>query len=183
MNENERIKIEDNFLNQSEFHSIQEIMMGSAFPWFYSDGIVTAVDGKFQFTHLFYQDSYQFCQHSGPQSENLKMLMPVINALPILTAWRIKANLLTRTSTIVENEFHTDIGTLVKKPEKLAQWTTSILYINTNNGYTKFEDGTKVESVANRLLTFPANMKHAGTSCTNERVRVVINFNYFKLHQ
>ena len=111
------------------------------------------------------------------------MLMPVINVLPILTAWRIKANLLTRTSTIVENEFHTDIGTLVKKPEKLAQWTTSILYINTNNGYTKFEDGTKVESVANRLLTFPANMKHAGTSCTNERVRVVINFNYFKLHQ
>ena len=65
-------------------------------------------------------------------------------------------------------------------PEKLKQWTTSIFYVNTNNGYTKFEDGTKVESVANRMLTFPANMKHIGTSCTDEQTRVVINFNYFK---
>ena len=64
-------------------------------------------------------------------------------------------------------------------PEKLKYWSTSIFYVNTNNGYTKFEDGTKVESVANRLLTFPANMKHTGTSCTDEKTRVVINCNFY----
>ena len=53
--------------------------------------------------------------------------------------------------------------------------------MNTNNGYTKFEDGSIVESVANRIVTFPANMKHLGTSCTDEKTRVVINFNYFAL--
>ena len=37
---------------------------------------------------------------------------------------------------------------------------TSILYINTNDGYTKFEDGTIVESVENRLVTFDSRMKH-----------------------
>ena len=63
--------------------------------------------------------------------------------------------------------------------EKQKQWTTSIFYVNTNNGYTKFEDGTKVESVANRMVTFSTNMKHLGTSCTNEKRRIVINFNYF----
>ena len=47
-----------------------------------------------------------------------------------------------------------------------------------NNGYSEFEDGTKVESVANRMVTFPANVKHTGTSCTDEKTRVVINFNY-----
>ena len=52
--------------------------------------------------------------------------------------------------------------------------------MNTNDGYTEFEDGTKVESVANRLVTFPANLKHTGTSCTDEKTRIVINFNYFK---
>ena len=57
---------------------------------------------------------------------------------------------------------------------------TSIFYVNTNDGYTKFKDGTKVKSIANRMLTFPANMKHCGTSCTNERRRIVINFNYFE---
>ena len=64
--------------------------------------------------------------------------------------------------------------------EKLKQWTTSIFYVNTNNGYTKFEDGTKVESVANRMVTFPTNMKHTGTSCTDEKMRIVINFTYFE---
>ena len=61
----------------------------------------------------------------------------------------------------------------------LKQSTTSIFYMNTNNGYTKFEDGTKIESVANRLVSFPSNMKHKGSSCTDEKIRVVINFNYF----
>ena len=93
---------------------------------------------------------------------------------------RIKANLLTRTPNIIENTFHIDIGDECMSEEKLKQWTTSILYINTNNGYTKFEDGTKVESVANRMVTFSANLKHRGTSCTDEKTRVVINFNYFK---
>ena len=65
--------------------------------------------------------------------------------------------------------------------EQLKQWTTSIFYVNSNNGYTVFEDGTKVESVANRFVSFPANMKHKGTSCTDEKIRVVINFNYFKM--
>ena len=64
--------------------------------------------------------------------------------------------------------------------EVATKWTVSIFYINTNNGYTKFEDGTIVKSFANRLLTFPSNLKHCGTSCTDERTRVVINFNYFK---
>ena len=64
--------------------------------------------------------------------------------------------------------------------EYLKQWTTSIFYINTNNGYTKFKDGTKVESIANRMITFPANMEHCGTSCTDKNIRIVINFNYYK---
>ena len=65
-------------------------------------------------------------------------------------------------------------------PEKLKQWTTAIFYINTNNGYTEFEDGTRVESVANRIVNFPANLKHRGTRCTDQKIRIVINFNYFK---
>ena len=58
-------------------------------------------------------------------------------------------------------------------------WTTSIFYMNTNNGYTEFENGAKVESVENRMVVFPAEMKHRGTSCTDKKIRVVINFNYF----
>ena len=56
---------------------------------------------------------------------------------------------------------------------------TAILYINTNNGYTEFEDGTQVKSVENRVVIFNSNMLHTGRNCTDENVRVLINLNYF----
>jgi len=168
------MKIEDNFLKQEEFDKIQNLLMGDTFPWYYNPTIDLANDeDKYQFIHLFY-DAYI------PISVNIKIINPLVYGIKPISLWRVKANLLTRTPNIIENTFHTDIGKLIDKPEKLAQWTTSIFYVNTNNGYTKFEDGTKVESVANRVVTFPANMKHHGTSCTNEKTRVVINFNYFE---
>ena len=75
-----------------------------------------------------------------------------------------------RTSKIVEHGFHTDVQYKCK---------TGILYLNSNDGYTSFEDGTKVESVENRFVTFDSNIKHSGTTCTNQKVRLVLNINYF----
>ena len=166
------MKIEDNFLKQEDFDKIQQLMEEpSAFPWFYTDGIVSKDDvDKFQFVHVFYANFV-------PKSSFMKELNSIMNIIQPFSIFKIKAKLLTITPEIVESGFHIDFR---MAEEKLKQWTTSIFYVNTNNGYTKFEDGTKVESVANRMVTFPANMKHCGTSCTNERNRIVINFNYFK---
>ena len=57
--------------------------------------------------------------------------------------------------------------------------TTAIYYVNTCDGFTEFEDGTKTEAVANRLVKFPSNLKHRGVSQTDTRFKCVINFNYF----
>ena len=54
-----------------------------------------------------------------------------------------------------------------------------IFYLNTNNGYTEFEDGSKVESVANRFVSFTGDLIHRGVSQTDTKARVVINLNYF----
>ena len=166
------MKIEDNFLKQEEFDKIQKLMdEPSPFPWFYADRIVFEDDvDKFQFIHAFYDNHM-------PMSPFTNELDSIINIIHPFSIVKIRAKLLTRTPEIVESTFHIDIPL---PEEKLKQWTTSIFYVNTNNGYTKFEDGTIVESVANRMLTFPANMKHCGTSCTDERRRVVVNFNYFE---
>ena len=166
------MKIEDNFLKQEEFDKIQKLMgEPSPFPWFYADRIVFEDDvDKFQFIHAFYDNHMPM----SPFSNELDSIINIIQPFSIV---KIRAKLLTRTPEIVESTFHVDIPL---SEENLKQWTTSIFYINTNNGYTKFEDGTIVESVANRMLSFPANMKHCGTSCTDERRRVVINFNYFE---
>ena len=167
------MKIEDDFLNQEKFDELQKLMMSADFAWYFTDVVdyVEQVRDTFMFAHLFWVEG-------APRSTDFVKVAPILQKMNPLALWRIKANLLTKTPTIVENEFHIDIGDASE--EKLAQWTTSIFYINTNNGYTKFENGATVQSVANRMVTFPSHMKHAGTSCTDEKTRVVINFNYFK---
>ena len=159
-------------IKQEEFDKIQKLMgEPSPFPWFYADRIVFEDDvDKFQFIHAFYDNHMPM----SPFSNELDSIINIIQPFSIV---KVRAKLLTRTPEIIESTFHVDIPLL---EENLKQWTTSIFYINTNNGYTKFEDGTIVESVANRMLSFPANMKHCGTSCTDERRRIVINFNYFE---
>ena len=165
------MNIKDNYLTPEEFDKIQTLIIGSEFPWFWNDRIVYEDDiDNFQFIHLFYLDFIS-------QSPFIKILNPIIEKLNPMSLYRIKANLLTRTPNIVEYPFHVDQQQLPE--EKQKQMTTSIFYVNTNNGYTKFLDGTIVESVKNRMITFPANTKHTGTSCTDEKRRVVINFNYF----
>ena len=81
-----------------------------------------------------------------------------------------------KTSEIIPHSFHTDYKITSNRYDKV---TTSIFYINSNDGYTEFEDGTRIESIGNRLVTFPIHLKHTGTTCTNHSVRIVINYNYF----
>ena len=181
------MKIEDNFLEQKDFDELQSFIMSVNFDWHYGESQVYPVgelnsDGKiiypkevdknkFQFVHPFYEASQ-------PTSPFMNKLNPILELIQPISLIRIKANLLIRTPNIVENGFHVDMTNLPE--EKQKQLTISILYMNTNNGYTEFEDGTKVESVANRMVFFSSNMKHKGTSCTDETTRVIINFNYFK---
>jgi hypothetical protein len=169
-----------NSLSEEEFNKVQNLLMGLQFPWFYRPIVDYQDDeNKFQFCHYFYNDQ-------EPKSTFLEELNPILDLIKPTALIRIKANLLTKTPEIIENTFHHDISDYDDEnrktiyPEKLKQLTTAIFYVNTNNGYTEFEDGTKVESIANRMITFPTNMKHLGTSCTDEKVRIVINFNYFK---
>ena len=185
----------DNFLDEQSFQNLQNIMFGENFCWVYNGAIDYEDDeDKFQFTHSFYKNNI------GPSSQQYGKLSHILNKIKPKEIYRIKANLLTRTQKIIPNTFHTDIGKnelidALKKaslqvPDSRELWrtkissietisyTTAIFYINSNDGYTEFEDGTKVESVANRWVSFPEEMKHRGTSCTDERVRVVINFNY-----
>ena len=160
--------ITDNFLSEDFFKHIQSILFGEKFNWYYMDNIDYLDDvDKFQFTHGFYNDD------NGRTSEYFNLFDFLFHTVKAKELFNIKANLLTRTPKIVVNTFHTD-----RRSFQPGKNMTSIMYMNTNNGYTEFEDGTKVESVANRFISFPVGMKHRGTSCTDKKIRIVINFNY-----
>jgi hypothetical protein len=165
-----KFKVIDNFLDKKEFVELQSIMMGNQFPWYYNSHKISAQENNsslynFQFAHKFY-DNY------GPTSDLISILEPLINKINPSSIVRIKANMNPSTPDILEYGYHTDF-------DSTPSLITSVFYINTNNGSTVFEDGQKVDSVENRLVMFDSRIKHTGTSCTNEKVRCVINLNYY----
>ena len=156
-----KTQVLDDFLDQKLFDQLEEQMMGMFFPWNYNEGIVLPDDGKYQFTHCFYQE-YE------PRSQYWSLVQPVFKDLNASSIIRCKANLTTKTTEPVANDYHTDFPNCI----------TAILYMNTNNGCTIFRDGTKIHSKSNRLVVFDSNLQHAGVTCTDVNRRVVINFNF-----
>ena len=159
-------EVVDNLLSEDDFAKIRDVFLGDNFPWFYQNHILVAERDadKFQFTHNLFRD--------GVASPYLELVKPVLVALKAEGVFRVKANLKGRTAEHEEGGWHTDFP-----PEELI-CRTGVFYLNTNNGYTVFEDGSKVESVANRFVSFPSDQRHSGVSHTDVQVRCLINFNY-----
>jgi hypothetical protein len=158
-------KIIDNFLTTTQHKDLYDLLLTSKnFPWFYNPTIVgtdSEKETEYQFTHLFYING-------EITSTAFSLVEPILEKLNTLTILRIKANLSPRTIKNIESGYHVDTFEKSK---------TIVYYINSNNGYTKFKNGDKVESIENRLLIFNSDMLHTGASCTDEKVRSVINFN------
>ena len=159
-------EIIDNFLPSSQFEKIQSYMIGDGnFPWFYNNGIVDEDDGLSQLIHLFYHPK-------GTISRCYSLILPILTKLRVSDIYKIKANLIPRTAFRRKTRYHID-------GDGLWKWKkTAILYLNTTNGYTSFKGYRNVKTVANRMVIFPNEMEHRAVTCTNKKVRSVINFNY-----
>ena len=161
------VEVVDDFLPDEIFSTIENILMGKNFPWYFHDTVLVKSEGayNFQFVHKFFSHGQVW---SGLYSNELVPMMDFINVGAMV---RLKANLLTRTESHIEHGHHTD----TKQPCK-----TMIIYINSNNGYTLFEEsGEKVQSKRNRAVIFDASQRHTGATCTDQKCRVVLNLNYF----
>ena len=158
------LQVIDNFLSSYQFTQLQSIMMGEYFPWFYKDYVAYEgrKDNRFQFCHQFLDPD------TGNGRSVMYYLMEPFERLGRM--YRIKANLRTRTLFHRRSYYHID--------GVQGATRTSIFYMNTCNGYTKFERGPKVKTVANRIVIFNSNLRHAAFSQTDEKTRIVINFNY-----
>ena len=146
-------------------------------PWFHNEYILAYKDkGKnktFQFIHLFYDVRPEYSGETPVYSLVKDPFNLIRQKLNVTKLYRIKANL--RPKSFFNRSgggYHTDGYDCSH---------TSIYYINTNNGYTKFKNGTKVKSVQNRMVVFPSNLEHQGYTCSDKLKRVVINFNYDSL--
>lgn len=158
----------DNFLPSSEFSRLRDLMMSNEFSWYFQDEVtypgVVAADGEHYFTHTFYTDH-------KPNSVFYEEITPIVDRLAPAALIRVKGNLYPNIGKQLENGKHRDFDF----PNRGA-----VLSINTCNAFTRLEDGTKIESVANRLVIFDGSTMHNSSHCTDQSRRVNININYIE---
>jgi len=156
------MKVIDNFLDQDSFNHFKNIITGQYFPWYFNNQKVL------EDNHL---DNYQFVNTFKDGNTAMPLLDVFKEKLNVSNFLRAKLNCTTRTNKIFEFKSHRDLD---------VNCLVSIFYINSNNGYTRFENGEKIESIENRIITFNNNLKHYGTTSTNSQTRIVLNLCYEK---
>ena len=179
------IKVIDNFLDKAIFNEMQEIIMGKSFPWYHYD---QPVDNYFQWdfdktpqevrAEMKRVEGYWFMVNSlydkqrvisGKNEASVSVLKPITSLLTVKELIRAKFNFYPYHNKLIEHTWHRDTDYTHKG---------CLLAFNTCNGYTKFKDGTKVESVENRALFFDPSIEHTSTNTTNAPRRVNLNINY-----
>ena len=189
------IEIIDDFLSVKEHHYLHGVMLESGFSqdgpdrglqWMYFPHSVKPDGNIKMYDYGLFYNFYKcpMLQQVGEyQNDRYDLIRPIVNRFPILGISRIKANLEIYTGDEpFKGEFHHDMGYYDEDNNSiiLNDMQTAIYYVNTCNGYTEFEDGTKVESVANRLALFSGKLIHRGVRQTDTKSRCVINFNWFR---
>lgn len=160
----------DDYLDHDVFLSIKASIDAPSFPWEKSmilkgpPAHIQPAD-NLQSIHGFYLRNAR----ARFVSPHFAVIRPIIEKLKPAHLIKVKINKTTRKGRHIEYGLHVDT--------KRVSATTAIFYLNTNNGYTLFEDDSKVFSVANRMVMFDAATQHTGASCTDADHRLVLNIN------
>ena len=173
------IKVYDDFLDPQEFSELNTIALSSDFPWYFNRCITHHTEERTfgQFTHTFYrvnegvisEFASKFVGFLRTQIENVHADSDVI-----IVSSKMNLN--------VMRDDHYSIGTFhVDRVIPGDIHKTAIFYLNTNDGFTKFETGKIVKSEANRIVIFDGNINHHGYTCTDAQTRIILNVNYLVL--
>jgi len=172
----EGVEIHDNFLTDQYVKHLQNMFFDQNFPWSYSPFVgytgqetklsKEETDNHLYFIHRIY-DNLRPIESSPFQV--FDQLLPILEALEVHALVRVRALLYVNQTEQIKHEVHQDSP----YPMKAA-----LVYLNDNNGYTGFEDGTKVDSVCNRVALFDGSVPHYSATPTNAKERLVLNINY-----
>jgi len=160
-------QIIDNFLPIDDFKRLSEIVMGNGFAWYWQPNIneehKSDVDYTSYFTHMCYN-------HNNVNSPTFYEFEKILKLLDVKAIIRLKINCYPNTGKFDTHEAHSDYPYSHKG---------CIFYFNTCNGYTILNDGTRIESIANRALLFDPSLPHQSTNATDVKARFNVNMNYF----
>ena len=166
----------NNFLPQDNFEQLKKILFSNEFPYYLQSGVAYNSPDKnlgVLLTHSMIHDNGDI---RSSELTNKLILYPIFDKLKefdkdFFKVIRAKINLYPNQLNQIKNDFHID-----------ANFTHKVLLfsVNTNNGYTDFED-TNIDpfpSVENSAIIFDGKLKHRSVIQTDTHVRINININY-----
>lgn len=156
------MKIIKNFIkNKKAFNHIKDLLTSQAIPWYYSPH-TSDLNDNFFYCHILYE--------KGNQSSSLMndVLFPILGKLNYSYLIRAKINFYVKQPTQIKTGMHVDYD---------FPHTVALFSLNTNNGYTLFENGTKIKSIENQLVLFDGSLKHCSVNQTDTNQRINININ------
>ena len=163
-------EVVDNFLSEDELKYVQNLLIFNPdTPFFLNPTVASDNDSTNKIwnwygTHVFYD-------WERPMSNFFNGVWEIFS--PKLKEYksliRIKANFYPNTPLVEEHLPHVDY-----------EWKHhgAIFSLNTCDGFTRLGDGTKIDSVANRILFFDPSIEHNSSTTSNEAGRFNINFNW-----
>ena len=165
------MKLIENFLSENYFKEIQDLLMSSNFPFYRQEHVGTKEDVTLGslLTHML---TVKYEKVSDPKLYHM-IMQPIINRLGkehrIIRVIRSKVNLYPYQNEHMKSAFHID---------QIAEHKVLLLSINTNNGYTEFENGTVFNAVENNAIIFDGDLPHRSVSQTDNSAKINININY-----
>jgi len=184
-------EVYDDFLPKDYFeHLDNQILHTNKFRWLFQEKVATNDDElneQFYFICSFYNNLHV-------ESDFYYQLRPIFDLLEVKSIIRARAIMYMNQGKLIEHAPHIDMG---------YEHKAALIYMNTCNGYTgmvnddwerdfsdpysfknnddeyMFDQGNRVESVANRLCLHDGSVPHYSTTCTDARKRLVLAINYF----
>lgn len=159
-------KIIDNFLPQNVLNNIQELMIGDKFGWFYSDWVGNPLDDEDDYyLHHFYEDGMIKSAYFE------RIMIPILCRMSFQfnDLHRARANMYTQKEDVFIHDLHNDVDN---------KHVVGLFSLNTNNGFTMFDDGRRFKSIANRMLIFDGSQRHCSVTQTDTNIRYNININF-----
>ena len=174
------VKIVDNFLPLEEFKQLKYLIEESGeFPFYFQSVVaaqegVTSTDKKRLDIRKQYWNWYQIhglYRDGQPCSEYCDPICSMfIHRFEGLRSFlRAKVNFYPYTRRIREHLPHRDMN---------DKHTAAIFSLNTCDGFTRMENGSKVSSVENRIVFFDGSTSHNSSTTTTASARLNINFNF-----
>jgi hypothetical protein len=171
-----KFNILDNFFEQDSFLEVKKFIMSPRCQWRFVDFIAHKDrrdnDKDGYFVHSFTDRDPNTLKERFQESPNLSILSNLMKKIrekvPHKDILRVRSSLYPRRNSQNPDPMHLDYTF----PHNVC-----IYYVNTNNGYTMFDNGEKVSSLENRLLVFNGLEKHCSVVQTDASARFIININ------